>query len=51
MKVFVTGATGYIGSHTVVSLLSHGLTVVGLDNLSNSTDCSGRIEKIFWCEF
>jgi UDP-glucose 4-epimerase len=46
MKVFVTGATGYIGSHAVVSFLSHGLTVVGLDNLSNSTDCSERIERI-----
>ena len=46
MKVFVTGATGYIGSHAVVSFLSQGLTVVGLDNLSNSSDCSERIEKI-----
>lgn len=35
-KVFVTGASGYIGSHTVVSLLDHGYDVTGVDNFSNS---------------
>ena len=36
MLVLVTGGTGYIGSHTVVSLLASGHDVVIVDNLSNS---------------
>ncbi len=36
MKVFVTGCTGYIGSHTCVELLEAGYEVAGLDNFSNS---------------
>jgi len=35
-KILVTGGAGYIGSHTVVSLLEAGYKVVILDNLSNS---------------
>ena len=35
-KIFVTGCTGYIGSHTCVELLKSGYEVVGLDNFSNS---------------
>ena len=36
MKVLVTGGTGYIGSHTAVSLIEAGHDVVLWDNLSNS---------------
>lgn len=36
MKIFVTGGTGYIGSHTVVELINSGYEVVILDNFSNS---------------
>ena len=36
MKVLVTGATGYIGSHTCVELLENDFEVIGLDNFSNS---------------
>jgi len=36
MQVLVTGATGYIGSHTMVELLNAGFEVVGIDNFSNS---------------
>jgi UDP-glucuronate 4-epimerase len=34
MTVLVTGAAGFIGSHTAVRLLSRGEEVVGLDNLN-----------------
>ena len=36
-KVLLTGATGYIGSHTWLALLADGLDVVGVDNFSNSS--------------
>ena len=35
-KVIVTGGTGYIGSHTAVSLVENGYDVVIFDDLSNS---------------
>lgn len=35
-KIFITGGTGYIGSHTCVELLNSGYEVVIYDNLSNS---------------
>ena len=47
MAILVTGGTGYIGSHTVVELISSGNDVVIVDNLSNSKLCVlDRIEKI-----
>ena len=36
MTILVTGAAGYIGSHTLVSLLEAGHDVVAVDNYSNS---------------
>jgi UDP-glucose 4-epimerase len=46
-KILVTGASGYIGSHTCVELLQAGYDVVALDNLSNSSrDAISRVEKI-----
>ncbi len=35
-KILVTGGTGFIGSHTVVELISAGFIPVIVDNLSNS---------------
>ncbi|KAK9837417.1 hypothetical protein WJX81_000755 [Elliptochloris bilobata] len=35
-SVFVTGGVGFIGSHTVLSLLDHGYTVTITDNLDNA---------------
>jgi UDP-glucose 4-epimerase len=36
-SILVTGATGYIGSHTCVCLLKAGWRVIAMDNLSNSS--------------
>ena len=47
MKILVTGGTGYIGSHTVVELLSSGHEVIIVDNLYNSNiHVLDRIEKL-----
>lgn len=35
--ILVTGATGYIGSHTWIALMAAGFHVVGFDNLANSS--------------
>ncbi len=37
MKILVTGGLGFIGSHTVVSLVEHQHEVVIIDDLSNSS--------------
>ena len=46
-KIFVTGGTGYIGSHTVVELQQNGFEVIIADNLCNSNiGVLDGIEKI-----
>lgn len=46
-RILLTGATGYIGSHTWCTLLANGYDVIGLDNLCNSTTkVVSRIAKI-----
>ena len=42
MRILVTGGTGYIGSHTVLSLQQAGHDVVVLDSLVNSSEESLR---------
>jgi UDP-glucose 4-epimerase len=37
-KIIVTGGTGYIGSHTAVSLIEQGYEVIIIDNLVNSAE-------------
>ncbi|KAF7788373.1 UDP-glucose 4-epimerase [Pseudoalteromonas rubra] len=47
MTVLVTGGAGYIGSHTVLELLSEGKDVVVVDNLSNASKQSlQRVETL-----
>lgn len=37
MNILVTGATGFIASHTIVELQNENHDIIGLDNLSNSS--------------
>ena len=41
MNILVTGGAGYIGSHTIISLVDNGFSVTVIDNF-----CSGHIEAI-----
>lgn len=46
-RILLTGGTGYIGSHTAVSLIEAGLTPVLLDNFINSSPAVlARLETI-----
>ncbi len=45
--ILLTGATGYIASHTWLELLAAGYDVVGLDDFSNSSpEVLGRLEAL-----
>ncbi|MBK3497121.1 UDP-glucose 4-epimerase GalE [Viridibacillus sp. YIM B01967] len=47
MTVLITGGTGYIGSHTVVELVTQGMDCVIVDNLSKSLAITlERIEDV-----
>lgn len=47
MAILVTGGVGYIGSHTVLTLLENSEKVIILDNLSNSSlESLNRIKSI-----
>ncbi|MBQ9564401.1 MAG: UDP-glucose 4-epimerase GalE [Synergistaceae bacterium] len=47
MNILVTGGAGYIGSHTIIELLSAGHSVVVVDNLANSKrEAIKRVERI-----
>lgn len=47
MSILVTGGAGYIGSHTIISLLENNYDVIVLDNLCNSSlESIKRVESI-----
>ena len=46
MKVLVTGAAGFIGSHAAERLLARGDTVVGLDNLNDYYDVKLKLARL-----
>lgn len=46
-QILVTGASGYIGSHTCVELLQADFSVIAMDNLCNSSrEAVARVERI-----
>src|SRR5689334_17277669 len=46
-RVLLTGATGYIASHTWLALLEAGFEVVGIDNFVNSSaEVLDRLESL-----
>ena len=46
MKVLLTGAAGFIGSHSTQALLKLGHDVVGMDNLNDYYDPKRKLENI-----
>jgi UDP-glucose 4-epimerase len=44
MNILVTGATGFIASHTIVELQQAGHNIIGIDNLSNPV--AENVDKI-----
>ena len=38
LTIFVSGGVGYVGSRALVNLVATGLTILILDNLSNSVE-------------
>jgi UDP-glucuronate 4-epimerase len=45
-RILVTGAAGFIGSHTSETLLRRGDTVVGLDNLNDYYDPARKLRNL-----
>ncbi|QPF75085.1 UDP-glucose 4-epimerase GalE [Roseateles sp. DAIF2] len=46
-KILLTGATGYIASHTWLALLESGFDVVGVDNFANSSpEVLNRLQRL-----
>ncbi|MDW6020970.1 NAD-dependent epimerase [Mesorhizobium sp. BAC0120] len=46
MKILVTGAAGFIGSHTARVLLDRGDEVVGIDNLNDYYDVNLKLARL-----
>ena len=47
-RILLTGAAGYIGSHTWLALQAAGLRVIGLDDFSNSSpEVLERLTRLF----
>lgn len=45
--ILITGAAGYIGSHTCIELLNANVEIVAIDNLCNSkAESLKRVESI-----
>ena len=46
MKVLITGAAGFIGSHVAHILLDRGDEVVGLDNMNDYYDPTLKVDRL-----
>ncbi len=46
MKILVTGAAGFIGSHTVRRLTQDGHEIVGVDNLNDYYDVQLKLDRL-----
>ena len=46
MKILLTGAAGFIGMHTTLSLLARGDEVVGVDNLNEYYDVKLKLDRL-----
>lgn len=46
MKILVTGAAGFIGSHVSLYLLERGDEVVGLDNINDYYDVNLKLDRL-----
>ena len=45
-KVLVTGTAGFIGFHLTQSLLKHGFSVIGIDNLNEYYDSNLKRDRL-----
>ena len=50
MKILITGAAGFIGSHTALRLLKDGHQVIGLDNFNDYYDPQLKHARVRWIE-
>ena len=46
MKILITGAAGFIGSHLCLKLLELGHHIIGVDNLNNYYDIKLKKDRL-----
>lgn len=46
MKILITGAAGFIGSHLTKKLISKGYEIIGLDNLNDYYDVKLKMDRL-----
>ena len=46
MKILVTGAAGFIGSHVIRRLSADGHAIVGIDNLNDYYDVNLKLARL-----
>ena len=46
MKCLVTGAAGFIGMYTCLSLLNKKIKVIGVDNLNSYYDKNLKLDRV-----